>query len=187
MRGSIYRGRSNVGALLQMDIMDVFFKKMLPCYSLAGSGTVMCGLSVVSQDILFLNYGLRDVRLFITLFLTAIIYYNFYVQVKEALIYSSSIEIMSELERYGPSAVRNHNEWSVIIRCGSSEGRSHILSMIFLLLYDNTCNLGTYFPSHWAGLFKICMWCGGGYNLRPSWQMYLVWRCYSAMAASCAL
>lgn len=103
--------------------MDPCSNSMLSFYSLACSENVKSGPSVVSQDILILHCGLREVRLLILIFLTIIIYYNFYVQVKEAPFYSKPVEIESESERCGPSEVRTYIVWSVIIRCGSSDGR----------------------------------------------------------------
>ena len=123
--------------------MDACSNLMMSSYSLACSANVICGTSEVSQNNLILSCGLRDVRLLTIIFLTVIIYTNFYVQVKEAPFYSKPVEIMSELERCGPSEVRTYIVWSVIIRCGASDGRSHILSIIFLLLYDVTYNIGT--------------------------------------------
>ena len=35
--------------------------------------------------------------------------------------------------------------------------------------------------------FSVDWWCGGGCNLRPSGNFYAVWRCFSVMAARCAL
>lgn len=139
---SIYCGISNVVSLLQVVVMVVCLQKLLDFLSSAFSDIVLSGPSVESLYIYFLKSGLRDVRPYTWLSLTAIICYIFYMQVKEAFTYRS-VDIFSEFVSCGPSDVSCYIEWSAIIRCGLSDERSHIFSMLVLLLYDHICNIGT--------------------------------------------
>lgn len=163
--------------------MVACIQKLLSFLSSAFSVTFLCGPSVESLYTFSLKCGLRDVRLYIWLSLIAIIYYILYMQVKEAFTFSS-VTIVSEIVSRGPSDVSRYKEWSAVISCGLSDGRSLIFSMIFLLLYDQSCNIGIYLL-YLAQQVHMLMywWCGGGCKLRPSCNLISVGCCFSAMAA----
>ena len=73
-----------MATLLQIYIMDACSILMMSSDSVTCSAKVICGPSGGSQNNVTLSCGLRDVRLLTIIFLTVILYTNFYVQVEEA-------------------------------------------------------------------------------------------------------